>query len=207
MTGTAGLDGMGGMHGSTGGGSSMNLDQGREMVRRGASAGHGCCACLSLRLMSAPAPRAGDLMTCLLCPALWSLHSGLKPVPSSRGQTPAVMELLICGCASSTLRDLLRIERKSAKVWPGAQQEASFKAFLERPENRPLVEAHQRKEALRALKRQQRTMASDFQQKVSRHSLTAAQLTPGTVTCDQPRPSPQRLLRVTCHTALITSSC
>ena len=140
MTGTAGLDGMGGMHGSTGGGSSMNLDQGREMVRRGASAGHGCCACLSLRLMSAPAPRAGDLMTCLLCPALWSLHSGLKPVPSSRGQTPAVMELLICGCASSTLRDLLRIERKSAKVWPGAQQEASFKAFLERPENRPLVE-------------------------------------------------------------------
>ena len=33
MTGTAGLDGMGGMHGSTGGGSSMNLDQGREMVR------------------------------------------------------------------------------------------------------------------------------------------------------------------------------
>ena len=46
------------------------------------------------------------------------------------------------------------------------EQEASFKAFLERPENRPLVEAHQRKEALRALKMKQRTMASDFQQKV-----------------------------------------
>ena len=50
----------------------------------------------------------------------------------------------------------------------GAEQEASFKAFLERPENRSLVEAHQRKEALRALKRQQRTMTSDFQQKVRR---------------------------------------
>ena len=45
-------------------------------------------------------------------------------------------------------------------------QEASFKAFLERPENRPLVEAHQRKEAMRAVKMKQRQMASDFQQKV-----------------------------------------
>ena len=32
MTGTAGLDGMGGMHGATGGFSS-GFDQGREMVR------------------------------------------------------------------------------------------------------------------------------------------------------------------------------
>jgi len=55
MTGTAGLDGMGGMHGSTGGGSSMNFDQGREMVRPCPEVGS------ALRLMAANTQPAGVL--------------------------------------------------------------------------------------------------------------------------------------------------
>ena len=45
-------------------------------------------------------------------------------------------------------------------------QEASLKEFLSRPENRPLVEAHQRKEARQALKFKEKAQALTFREKV-----------------------------------------
>ena len=49
-------------------------------------------------------------------------------------------------------------------------QEASFKEFLQRPENRPLVEAHQRKEVRQALRMKEKARALEFQEKVRRVS-------------------------------------
>ena len=45
-------------------------------------------------------------------------------------------------------------------------QEASFKEFLSRPENRPLVEKHQRREVKQALQLQEKTAALHFRDKV-----------------------------------------
>lgn len=45
-------------------------------------------------------------------------------------------------------------------------QEASFKEFLSRPENRPLVEQHQRKEVKQALQLQEKAAALKFKSKV-----------------------------------------
>jgi hypothetical protein len=45
-------------------------------------------------------------------------------------------------------------------------QEASFKEFLSRPENRALVEAHQRKEVRQAIKLQEKMRLMDFRDKV-----------------------------------------
>lgn len=45
-------------------------------------------------------------------------------------------------------------------------QEASFKEFLSRPENRPLVEQHQRKEVKQALQLQEKAAALKFRSKV-----------------------------------------
>lgn len=44
--------------------------------------------------------------------------------------------------------------------------EASFKEFISRPENRPLVEAHQRKEVKQAIQLQDKVRALDFRDKV-----------------------------------------
>lgn len=41
-------------------------------------------------------------------------------------------------------------------------QEASFKAFLQQPGNKAVVEAHQEKEALRSLKAQERHQSRAF---------------------------------------------
>lgn len=46
-------------------------------------------------------------------------------------------------------------------------QEASFKAFLEQPENAPYVEAHQRKEVRKALKSSQRMSSVNFRDKAN----------------------------------------
>lgn len=46
-------------------------------------------------------------------------------------------------------------------------QDESFQAFLQRPENRVLVETYQRKEAINALKAKERATALEFRQKVS----------------------------------------
>ena len=45
-------------------------------------------------------------------------------------------------------------------------QEASFKEFLSRPENRPLVEKHQRREVKQAVQLQEKTAALRFRDKV-----------------------------------------
>jgi hypothetical protein len=47
-----------------------------------------------------------------------------------------------------------------------SQQEASFKEFLSRPENRPLVEKHQRREVKQAVQLQEKTAALRFRDKV-----------------------------------------
>lgn len=46
------------------------------------------------------------------------------------------------------------------------QQEASFKEFLSRPENRAIVEKHQRKEVKQAIQLQGRMRALEFRDKV-----------------------------------------
>ncbi|KAK9835278.1 hypothetical protein WJX84_006359 [Apatococcus fuscideae] len=53
--------------------------------------------------------------------------------------------------------------------------EASLKEFLSRPENRPLVEAHQRKEARQALKFKEKAQALTFREKVLEASFEAQQ--------------------------------
>ena len=45
-------------------------------------------------------------------------------------------------------------------------QEESFQQYLQRPENRALVESLQKKEQLKSLKKQERATAVDFQAKV-----------------------------------------
>ena len=49
-------------------------------------------------------------------------------------------------------------------------QEESFQQFLQRPENRALVEAQQRKEVLQAVKAKEKASALDFRSKVTQRS-------------------------------------
>ncbi|KAK9835108.1 hypothetical protein WJX84_009349 [Apatococcus fuscideae] len=53
--------------------------------------------------------------------------------------------------------------------------EASLKEFLARPENRPLVEAHQKKEARQALRLKEKAQALEFREKVLQASYEAQQ--------------------------------
>lgn len=48
---------------------------------------------------------------------------------------------------------------------PPPPQEASFKEFLSRPENREVVEKHQRKEAKQAIQLQEKMRALEFRDK------------------------------------------
>ena len=52
-------------------------------------------------------------------------------------------------------------------------QEASFKAFLEQPENATHVEAYQRKEARKALRSGQRMSSINFRDKASTAAIVA----------------------------------
>ena len=70
MTGTGGLDGMGGMHGSTGGGSSLGFDQGREMVRPSSTWDSGCTSAHACQML---------LLVCI-----WADNANINSIRNSR---------------------------------------------------------------------------------------------------------------------------